>query len=522
VIFQFNQYCVDTERYQLLSKGVELATEPQVFDLLVYLIENRERVVGRDELLDNLWKGKVVTDSALSARLKDARKAVGDSGERQAIIRTFHGRGYQFIADVSERSKHLNAPRINTSNDHQSQTLSDKPSIAVLPFHNLSNDPEQDYFSEAIAEDIIANLCRYRELFVIDHHSTFTYNGDGSDAVFIANELGVKYVAKGNIRRSEEQIRVSVQLIEANTGKAIWSERINRNLEDLFKLEDEIAARIATSLVSHIEDESSDHAMRKRPENMTAFDCVMRARKHAQSFDRDQNARARGLLEQAIELDPEYALAYAYLACSYCVEADTEWCNDSRNEALEKAFVYAQKAIDLDEYDSDTHAAMGKTCLAQNKFDLAEAHLDRAIECNPSAYGAFCAKSWVLALSGRASEVGVCGTTALNLNPLAPDECLLSMIVAQYTERKYDEALEMLSRLLKPDANSETWRAACLAQLGRDDEAQLAAENAIRIGGDFILHEDWLRVWTFKYSTDLEHFIDGLYKSGVLPASPVK
>jgi tetratricopeptide (TPR) repeat protein len=255
---------------------------------------------------------------------------------------------------------------------------------------------------------------------------------------------------------------------------------------------------------------------------MTAFDCVMRARKHAQSFDRDQNARARGLLEQAIELDPEYALAYAYLACSYCVEADTEWCNNSRGEALEQAFVYARKAIDLDEFDSDTHAAMGKMYLAQNKFDLAEAHLDRAIECNPNAYGAFCAKSWVLALSGRASEVGVCGTTALKLNPLAPDECLLSMIVAQYTERKYDEALVMLSRILKPDANSETWRAACLAQLGRDDEAQLAAENAIRIGGDFIRHADWLRVWTFKYSIDLEHFIDGLYKSGVLQASPVK
>jgi TolB-like protein/Tfp pilus assembly protein PilF len=515
LVFQFNQITLDTVQYRLCLSGKLVSVEPQVFDLLVYLVENRERVVSRDELLENLWKGKVVTDAALGVRLKDVRKAVGDSGAKQSVIKTVHGRGYQFIADVSESNGNDTTPSKFTESSHETLLRTDKPSIAVLPFHNLSNDPEQDYFSEGITEDIIANLCRYRELFVIDHHSTFTYGNDCLDTALIANELGVEYVAKGNIRRLGEQIRVSTQLIEAKTGKAVWAERIDRKLDDIFALEDEVTARIATSLVSHIEDEIRERATLKHPENMTAFDCVMRARRQSQSYDRDQNAWARGLLEHAIELDPEYAAAYAHLARSYCVEADTEWCK-SREEALEQALIYAQKAVELDEFDFDTHSAMGKTCLALNKFDLAEAHLDRAIECNPNAYGAFCAKSWVLALSGRASEVQVCGTTALNLNPLAPDECLLSMIVGNYSERKYDTALEMLSRVRQPDANSEAWRAACLAQAGHDDEAQKAAEKVIEMGGDFIRHEDWLRIWTFKDSADLEHFIEGLYKAGVL------
>ena len=514
MIFQFDQITLDTAQYRLCAAGEPVAVEPQVFDLLSYLIENRQRVVSRDELLEKLWKGKVVTDAALGVCLKDARRAVGDTGGRQSIIKTIHGRGYQFIADVAEIGAGAFAAGDKAKVAPDSLLPADKPSVAILPFHNLSNDPGQDYFCDGIAEDIIANLCRYRELFVIDHSSTSTFRDGRLDAVLIANELGVEYFTKGNIRRSGAQVRVSLQLIEARTGKAIWSERVDRKIDDLFALEDEVAARIAASLVSHIEEQSSERALRKPPENMTAFDCVMRARRNAKSYDREQNASARRLLEQAIELDPQYATAYAYLAGSYSVEAESDWCK-SRQEAIERAVAYARTAVALDEFDSHAHAAMGVAYLAQKKFDLAEAHLDRAIECNPNSYGAFCAKSWVLAFSGRASEVGVCGTTALSLNPLAPDSCLQSMIVAYYTDKKYDTALELFARIRRPDANSEAWRAACLAQSGRHDEARLAAGNAIQLGGDMFQTRDWLFVWTFKHAHDLEHFIDGLHKAGI-------
>jgi len=396
--------------------------------------------------------------------------------------------------------------------DSAAPAVPDKPSIAVLPFNNLSNNPEQDYICDCIAEDIIANLCCYREIFVIDHHSTLEFRDVGTDAVLFAKELGVEYITKGSIRQSKDQIRISVQLIETATGKAVWADRIDRKFDDLFAIEDEIAARLASSLVSHIEDESSARAMRKHPENMTAFDCVMRARRFARSYDRDQNAAARRLLDKAIGLDPEYAAAYAYLSGSYIVEADAGW-GESREDAIERAITYALKAVSLDDFDSGNHAAMGAAYMYQKKFELAEVHLDRAIECNPNSYGAFCAKSWVLALSGRASEVMDCGNTALRLNPLAPDDCLLAIIIAHYIEHKYDAALGMIARVRVPYAISEVCRAACLAQLGRDDEARDAAISAIEMGGNIIQQGKVFHCWPFKNPGDLEHLMDGLQKS---------
>ena len=515
MVFQFKQITLDTDKYWLCLSGKPVPVEPQVFDLLIYLIENRERVVSRGELLAQLWKGKIVTDAALGVCLKDARKAVGDDGTKQSIIKTFHGRGYQFIAEISEADEISDVEKFSTDRRDEMRSLPGKPSIAVLPFHNISNDPEQDYIADGIAEDIIANLCRYRELFVIHCHSTFAYREGISDISLISKELGVEYIAKGSIRRAGDQIKVSAQLIEAVTGKVIWSERIVRKYDDLFTLEDEVTAKIASSLVSHIEDESSARAARKRPEHMTAFDCVIRARQDAESYDPDRNASARELLEQAVALDPEYASAYAYLAWSYCYEAISGWCS-SQQEALDRGIALARKAVALDEYDSDAHAVIGLAYMFQKRFDLSEIHLNRAVECNPNSYSAYCTKSWLLALTGRASEVATCGTTALHLNPLAPDDCLMAFVIAHYTESEFDAALEMLTRIQQPDASSEAWRAACLAQLGRDEEAKIAAGNAIDMGGEFIQGEDWLHIWAFKNQRDLEHFVDGLYKSGVL------
>ena len=515
MVYQFNHLTLDTALYCLDESGNRISIEPQVFDLLVYLIENRDRVVTRDEALENLWKGKVVTDSALGARIKEARKAVGDNGDRQEIIKTFHGRGYQFIAEVTEFSTQKSSENIEPSAAQETFSLPDKPSIAILPFTNLAGDPEQAYFSDGLTGDIIANLCRYRELLVIDPRSTFAYRKSSANAEHFANELGVEYVVKGSIRRSESQVRISTQLIEVATGKTIWAERIDRKVDELFMLEDEVAARIASNLVSHIEDESNARAARKHPDNMTAFDCVIRARQNVESYEPDQNASARRLLEKAIKLDPEYASAYAHLAFSYCVESESPW-GMSRKEAAECAAANARQAVALDEFDSDAHVGLGWAFLIQKKYELAEIHLDRAIECNPNDYGAFCVKSWLLSFSGRGSEVTVCAKNALHLNPLAPDNCLLAIIMAHYTESRYDDALEMLTRIQESDTNSEAWRAACLAQLGRDDEAHVAAANVIEMGGDFIRQPDWLAIWAFKNPQDLNHFIDGLSKSGVL------
>ncbi len=512
MIYQSDNFSLDTETYGCERDGMEQSIEPQVFDLLIYLMQNRDRVVTRNELLDNLWDGRIVSESALNGRLKMARKSIGDDGKQQRIIKTIHRRGYQFIAEVSISP---DLARESAAPDSLRPPLTAKPSVAILPFVNLGQESDSDYFADGLTRDINANLCRYRELLVIDSHSAFEYRDGDTSTESFARQLGVYYLASGSIRQTGSRIRISVQLVEAATGKMIWGDNLERAYDDVFTLEDEVATRIASSLASHIEDESVARAARKQPDSMSAFDCVLRARQYQDSYDQDEIVAARALLERAIEIDPRYAAAYACLAYTHVTEAETNWCS-ARRDALLKATKLSQKAIALDEFDSFAHMVMGWACMYLEKFDLAEAHLDRAIDCNPNDYDAYCVKSWLLAFTGRGAEVTVCGARALQLNPLAPDQCLTGIAIARYTEGNYDSAFELLERIGEPNDQSEALRAACLVQMGRELEARRAAASAIELGGDFLQRKEWLDHWPFKHPGDREHFLDGLHKAGVL------
>lgn len=522
----------ERERFRrLATHALENALEFQLqSDELNAARETGERLVSLDRLNESAWQQLMRVYTARGERNQAlmAYKRCLDILEKELGVEpTFETTALQ--AEIRDETPDLETRITSIGSGNSIDVVSapavaaglpepersENPSIVVLPFVCIGDVSDDDYFAECLTDDLIAILSRYRELFVIHAKSAFAYREDNNDSLFFARQLGVGYVAKGNIRRSGEQIRIATQLIDVTTGETMWAERMDRNFNDLFALEDEVATKIATSLVSHIEDKSSALAARKPPSDLTAFDCVIRGRHIAKSFDSDENKTGRQLLERAIQLDPEYARAYAYLAESLCIEADTDWCK-SRKEAIEKAVSYARKAIALDEFDSVTHEAMGQAYLYQKKFDLAGVHLDRAIDCNPNSYSAYCTKIWLLALTGRASEVAVCGSTALHLNPLAPDDCLFGLIIAYYTEGQYEDAIELLARIQEVNEFSESWRAACLAQLGREDEARLAAANAIEIGGDFIKDDGWLELWAFKNPEDLAHFVDGLTKSGVL------
>jgi TolB-like protein/DNA-binding SARP family transcriptional activator len=499
-------------------------------DELIAAVETGEKLVSLDPLNESAWQQlmRVYTARGERNRALLAYKRCLDILEKELGVEPTQ-ETIALQAEIKGESPTIEARLTPTGIEKLTDVVSgpavaaglpvpesfEKPSIVVLPLVCLGAESDDEYFAEGLTDDIIANLSRYRELFVIQADTALAYRDDSNDSSLFARQLGVDYLAKGNIRRSGEQIRISAQLINVTTGKTLWAERMDRDFKDLFVLEDEVAAKIASRLVSHIEDESSALAARKHPDDMNAFDCVIRARRNALSHDSDENERGRQLLEKAIQLDPGYARAYAYLAESLCNETETEWCK-SRQEAIERAVSHARKAVTLDEFDAYAQAMMGEAYLYQKKFDLAEVHLNRAIECNPNSYDAYCTKSWLLALTGRASEVTVCGATALHLNPLAPDNCLLGMITANYTEGQYEDALDLLLRIQEVNEFSESWRAACLAQLGRDDEAQLAAANAIEMGGDFIQHGSWLEIWAFKNPDDLAHLVDGLNKSGVL------
>jgi DNA-binding SARP family transcriptional activator len=393
---------------------------------------------------------------------------------------------------------------------------SERPSIVVTPFRNLAAQPDEDDFCAGLTEEIIDRLSKFRELIVIHTESAFEITRDNTNLSHVAADLSVGYVLKGSIRKNGNQLRIGVQLYENSSGKTIWSERMDRFLVDLFELEDEVASHIATTLASHVNLESLSRSRRKSAENMTAYDYVVRARQNASSYDQTLNLASRQLLQKAIELDPECAAAYAFLSWSYITEFDIGWSNRGY-EPLDRAAAFARKAISLDEFDSNAQTGMGSAYLYLKKFELAEIHLNRALECNPNDENALCLKSWLLALTDRADEVTVCSTVAMRLNPLAPDQCLMAMITADYVSERYTEALDLMNKLKEPDEYAEALRAACHAQLDQAAEASQAADHAIALGGDHVRqYGTWVRSWPFKNPRHLEIVIQGLEKSGVL------
>jgi TolB-like protein len=231
VIYQFGDYSLDTGSLELKRRGDLVALEPQVFRLIVCLIKNRDRVVSKDELIDMVWDRRIVSDGALNTRINSARSAVGDNGKTQAVIKTFPRRGFRFVADAVEVQPTTAAPGT------EPLPLPDKPSIAVLAFENLSGDREQEYFADGLAEDIITGLSKFHWFFVIARNSSFTYKGSAVDVKQVARELGVQYVLEGSVRKSGNRVRITAQLIDALTGRHVWAERYDRDLEDVFAVQ---------------------------------------------------------------------------------------------------------------------------------------------------------------------------------------------------------------------------------------------------------------------------------------------
>jgi TolB-like protein len=301
-----------------------VAVQPQVFDLLAFLVQNRERVVSKLELLDALWGGRTVADSTLATHINAARKAIGDSGEEQRLIRTIARKGIRFVGEVQtppapgDSVPTVESPRL-------AATPSDRPAIAVLPFSNMSGESEQEYFSDGISEDVITALSKLRWFFVIARNSSFSYKGRAVHVREIADELGVSYVVEGSVRKDGGRVRITGQLIDATTGSHLWAERYDRDLADVFAVQDEIAQAIAATVEPKLYAAEHFRSKRKAPENLDAWDLVMRAMWHFWRMTSEDNHAAQELLAQATAIDPELAQAQAVLAASHAFGVQMGW-----------------------------------------------------------------------------------------------------------------------------------------------------------------------------------------------------
>jgi adenylate cyclase len=404
--------------------------------------------------------------------------------------------------------------------------LPDKPSVAVLPFENKSGDPDQEYFADGLTENIITGLTRFREILVIGVKSILIVQEQASDLREIGRTLGVAHIVEGSVRKAGNRVRVTAQLVEAATGHRLWGENYDRDLDDIFAVQDEVTNIIVGTLAGQIEHLELRRAATKPAEDPVAYDCLLRGRQCLSRYTKDGELEARQHFERALELDPNYAAAYAGLSISHLHEYEANW-SESPEDALERASTLAQKAVDLDGADSSARYAISLVCYYRGQHELAKVHMEKALELNPNDYHNICNMGWLLAFRDQSSDSIACLTEAMRLNPLAPDNCLFAIGIAEYVAGRYEEALGAFGKtrgwgLLRP-----AWIAACYAQLGRDVQARAAAAEvrAIAPSDPSVPNEDdvgrwrtyWSRLLQFEDPNDWSKFLDGLRKAG-LPA----
>src|SRR5262245_10430660 len=374
---------LDLAGYEVRRGGQRRAVEPQVFELLAYLVRNAGRLVTKDELIAEVWGGRIVSDSALSGQIKSARQAIGDDGEQQRLIRTVHGRGCRFVGELdrAEPPQVAEPRRI----EERALALPDKPSVAVLPFANLSGDPEQDYFADGMVEEITTALSRVKEFFVIARNSAFTYKGRAVDVKQIGRELGVRYLVEGSVRRAGDRVRITGQLIDAETGAHLWADRYDGALADVFELQDRVTSSIVGAIEPSLQRAEIERASRKPTENLAAYDITLQAIGASRPISRETTARALELARQAVVLDPRFARAHSWIAFWLSRRKVNDWVVDEEAEAAECSRA-AHLAVQLAPDDPSVLANAGNALATRNRdVDTAISWLDRAITLNPNS-----------------------------------------------------------------------------------------------------------------------------------------
>ena len=477
--YLFEEYELDSGRRELYRDSSVVALTPQAFDLLDYLIRNRERVVSKDELITAIWKGRCVSEAALTTRLNAARSAIGDSGEDQHLIKTLPKKGYRFIGTVQEAHGAsmavADSQRTTPKNDLQ---LPDKPSLAVLPFTNLSSDPEQEYFADGMVEDIITGLSRSKSLFVIARQSTFTYKGKAIDIRQVGGELGVRYVLEGSVRKFGDRVRISGQLIEATTGANLWADRFDSQLSDIFDLQDQVTSSVLGALFPQLERAEIERAQRKPTENLHAYDYYLRALSSFYQFTREQNIEALRLTRHAVEIDPGLAAAYALGAYCYVQRKIFGWTTDA-DQDLNDTRRLARRAIELGGDDPTVLVRAGQAMAAVlYELDDGAALVSRALELNPNLAIARYTVGWEHIRRGDI-DAGLREFYAgERLSPMDPFLFFMQtgiasahFLIGRYEEGSLWAKLAVLNR---PNyLNAQFILAACQAMSGRIDEARM-------------------------------------------------
>ncbi|MCW3783417.1 winged helix-turn-helix domain-containing tetratricopeptide repeat protein [Defluviimonas salinarum] len=453
---QFGPYRLKLAARQLVGPEGPVVLSARAFDILALLLDTPDEVVGKSTLLDAVWPGLMVEENTLQVHMSALRKALDDG-----MIATVHGRGYKYSGPrpVAVEATDDQFPNGSAEGGAASQP---KPSIAVLPFDNMSGDPEQSYFSDGITEDIIAELGRFKEFLVIARNSSFQFRGAVRDVTDVAKTLGVQYVVEGSVRKTGNRVRVSVQLIDAARSIHVWGEHYDRDLTDIFAIQDEITQMIATRLARQARTAIASRARARPTDNMSAYECYLRALQLSANYDYDSVCKAEPVLRQAIELDPKFAAAYAMLGF---VETLKFFWNTKQDD-LQSGLTIARTALQLDPDEAYGHLAAGFALVYLHRFRQAEASLDRAVSLNPNDPFILTVHAVLLHFTSKAEMALERLDDAQRRDPFAVEWYGDFRGIALTTAGRYREAVACYEKLDNVTPWSLAYLTVCYAELG--------------------------------------------------------
>jgi TolB-like protein/tetratricopeptide (TPR) repeat protein len=511
-LVRFGRFRLDLGRRKLWRDEIPVRLANRALDILCALVAAKGNVVTKDNLMAQVWSGLVVEESNIHVHVSALRKALEESESGQIYVVTVTGRGYRFVGLESSTPVHK-------AHTQQDPSLPDRPSIAVLPFTNLSSAPEQEYFADGIVEDIITALSHMRWLFVIARNSSFTYKGRAVDVKQVGRELGVRYVLEGSVRKAANRVRITGQLIDVATGAHLWADRFDGGLEDIFDLQDEITASVVSAMGPKLEQAEIERAKRKPTESLDSYDYLLRGMASVYKWTNNDIGDALKLFYQAIERDPDFSMPHGMAAWCYLWRNANGW-TASREQDVAETVRLAERAAELGRDDA-VSLAFGGLALAYMAGDLerGEAMIDRALMLNPNLMAAWYASGWVKAFLGQTETAIEHVARAMRLSPLDPLMFLMQGVtaLAHFVAGNYDEATEWAAKAAREQPNflgAIRNVAASNALAGHLDEAKTALARVLRLDPEMRMSNLRDRVGPYR-PEDLARFAKGMRLAGL-------
>jgi adenylate cyclase len=510
--YRFADCELDTDRRELRRSGEVVALEPQVFELLAYLVAHPDRVVSKDEINAAVWGGRIVSDAALSSRMNSVRHAIGDDGKAQSLVRTVHGRGFRFVGAIA-----ADAPHTQASAERRGPR--EGPIVAVLPFDNLSGQPNDDFFSDGVTADIVATLAKHRWLHLVAQNTMAQLKLRSAGISLVASETGADYVVEGSVRRAGDRVRVNVQLIDVRSGNCTWAERYDRESKDIFDVQDDITQTIAARIEPEIgSEERRKIASASGSRDLQAWEYYHLGISHFFKFTGPDNRKAQALLQKARELDPEFGGAHAWWAYA-TVLGTVYWDAEPSAALLDTALAATMRALEIDGQNAVFYALNGRVQLARGEYESAIEVNKIAVELNPSLASAHCGFADSLTYLGRYDEAIERFEKAIALSTNDPQRWAFFTYgaLAFILKKDFEHAIEWAERAAAIP-NHQYWtlahKAVALAHLGRDEEARHVFKAAVARQPNLSVPFVRKKMYFLKQPGQLEFYLEGLRRAG--------